>query len=383
MGIYLDYNASAPIDSRVVDVMIDVYKHNIGNSDSRTHDYGENARVIVENARKQVAKLLDVPSEDIFFTSGATESNNIAIQGLREHANKTGKKHIITTTIEHKSVLETAKIMEKDGFVVDFVSPESSGEIDADKILALVCDHTLLVSMMHVNNETGIIQPVKKVGDSLSKKDILFHVDATQSCGKLVDELQTIQYNMMSFSAHKLYGPQGIGALILRRRNYKSPPVKPIMFGGQQEHGISPGTVPVALVAGFGKACEIAFDEYKKDESENLEIRQLIIDMLMQSGLKYKINGNPEKSISSTLNIQLEGVSSEALMLSSKSYCGISNGSACTSNSYAPSYVLSAMGVSEDGIDQSIRLSWGRNVDLEDLRENFKELLEVAKEFIS
>lgn len=382
MGIYLDYNATTPIDSRVVDVMMDVYKNNIGNSDSRTHDYGESARVIVENARKQVAKLLDVPSEDVFFTSGATESNNIAIQGLKEYANETGKKHIITTTIEHKAVLETAKFMGRKGYSVDFVSPESSGEIAAEKVLDLIRHDTLLVSMMHVNNETGIIQPVKKIGIALCKKGTLFHVDATQSCGKLVDELQNIQYNMMSFSAHKLYGPQGIGALILRRINYKLPPVKPILFGGQQEHGISPGTVPVALAAGFGKACEIALNEYKKDEKDNLERRKLILDMLAQSGLKYKINGNPEKCISSTLNVQLEGISSEALMLLSKKYCGISNGSACTSNSYAPSYVLSAMEISEDDIDQSIRLSWGRNVDLESLRENFKELLNVARELI-
>lgn len=381
MGIYLDYNASSPIDSRVVDVMVDVYRHCIGNSDSRTHDYGENARVIVENARKQVAKLLDVPSEDVFFTSGATESNNIAIQGLREFANETGKKHIITTAIEHKAILEAAKFMEKNGFSVDFVSPEASGEIDVAKIFALVNDDTLLVSMMHVNNETGIIQPVKKIGDALNKKNILFHIDATQSCGKLVDELQSIQYNMMSFSAHKLYGPQGIGALILRRKNYKLPPVNPIMFGGQQEQGFRPGTVPVALAAGFGKACEIALAEYKKDENDNLEIRNLIISMLDQSGLKYKINGNLEKCISSTLNIQLEGISSEALMLLSKNYCAISNGSACTSKSYTPSYVLSAMGVSEDDIDHSIRMSWGRNLDVENLKINFKELLDVAKKF--
>ncbi len=382
MGIYLDYNASAPIDSRVVDVMMNVYKNNIGNADSRTHDYGEHTRIIVEHARTQVAKLLDVPSEDVFFTSGATESNNIAIQGLKEYADETGRNHIITTAIEHKAILETVKYMEKSGYSVSYVAPGCSGEIDAGQVLGLASDNTLVVSMMHVNNETGIIQPVKNVGDVLSKKEILFHVDATQSCGKLVDELQSIPYDMMSFSAHKLYGPQGIGALILRRKNYKLPPVQPVLYGGQQERGIRPGTVPVALAAGFGKACEIALEEYKKDECNNLKIQKLILDMLKQSGLNYRINGDPQKCISSTLNIRLEGISSEALMLASKKYCGISNGSACTSNSYAPSYVLSAMGLSEDEIDQSIRLSWGRNTDLEELRVNFKELLDVAGEFI-
>lgn len=382
MSVYLDYNASAPIDNRVVEFMMDIYKNNIGNADSRTHDYGDNARVIVENARKQVALLLDVPPEDVFFTSGATESNNIAIQGLREYAEKTGKKHIITTSIEHKSVLETTKYMSDHGYRVDFVSPDHTGRVSADEIIDLVDDDTLLVSIMHVNNETGTIQPVKEIGDRLVDKDMLLHIDATQSCGKLVEEIRRIKYDMLSFSSHKMYGPQGIGALVLHRKNFKLPPVKPIMFGGQQEHGISPGTIPVALVGGLGKACEIAIEEYKSDEADNISIRDMLIEMLDKSGIKYRINGDIDYLISSTLNIQIEGVSSEALMLSSKQYCGISNGSACTSSSYSPSYVLVAMGMSEDDIDQSIRLSWGRNTDVEALRSNFERLLEVAKELV-
>lgn len=382
MSVYLDYNASAPIDNRVVEFMMDIYKNNIGNADSRTHDYGDNARVIVENARKQVALLLDVPPEDVFFTSGATESNNIAIQGLREYAEKTGKKHIITTSIEHKSVLETTKYMSDHGYRVDFVSPDHTGRVSAAEIIDLVDDDTLLVSIMHVNNETGTIQPVKEIGDRLVDKDMLLHIDATQSCGKLVEEIRRIKYDMLSFSGHKMYGPQGIGALVLRRKNFKLPPVKPIMFGGQQEHGISPGTIPVALVGGLGKACEIAIEEYKSDEADNISIRDMLIEMLNKSGIKYRINGDIDYLISSTLNIQIEGVSSEALMLSSKQYCGISNGSACTSSSYSPSYVLVAMGMSEDDIDQSIRLSWGRNTDVEALRSNFERLLEVAKELV-
>ena len=382
MSVYLDYNASAPIDNGVVDFMMDIYKNNIGNADSRTHDYGDNARTIVENARKQVALLLDIPSEDVFFTSGATESNNIAIQGLREYAEKTGKKHIITTSIEHKAVLETAKHMRDHGYRVDFVSPDRTGRVSADEVINLVDDDTLLVSIMHVNNETGAIQPVKEIGDRLADKGVLFHIDATQSCGKLVEEIRQIKYDMLSFSSHKMYGPQGIGALVMRRKNYKLPPVKPIMYGGQQEHGISPGTIPVALVGGLGKACEIAIDEHKSDESYNISIRDMLIEMLDKSGIKYRINGDIDYLISSTLNIQIEGVSSEALMLSSKQYCGISNGSACTSSSYSPSYVLVAMGMSEDEIDQSIRLSWGRNTDVETLKNNFEKLLEVAKELV-
>ena len=379
MSTYLDYNASSPIDGRVVDYMFDIYRNYIGNADSRTHDFGDNARGIVEDARKGVAGLLDVPAEDVFFTSGATESNNIVIQGLKEYAEKTGKKHIVTTSIEHKAVLETAKHMQKMGFKVDFVSPDHSGRISSDEVLSLVNDDTVLVSVMHVNNETGIIQPVDIIGEELEQRDIYFHVDATQSCGKLVDELKCLKYDMLSFSGHKMYGPQGIGVLILRRKNYKLPPVKPVMYGGQQEHGISPGTIPVALVGGLGKACELAGQEYKIDEKHNREIQDMLLGMLDESGINYQVNGDIAHSVASTLNIRIEGVSSEALMLSSKEYCGISNGSACTSSSYAPSYVLVAMGMSEEEIDQSIRLSWGRNTDNESLKADFERLLDVAK----
>lgn len=381
MSVYLDYNASAPIDNRVLDVMIDVYKNYIGNADSRTHEYGDNARGIVEQARKQVTNLMGVRSDEVFFTSGATESNNIAIQGLSEYAEETGKKHIITTAIEHKAVLETAKVMAKRGFNVDFVKPDNSGRVSAEEILKIVRDDTLLVSVMHVNNETGIIQPVQEIGKALAEKKVLFHVDATQSCGKLVPELKNLQYNMLSFSAHKLRGPQGIGCLILRKNNYKLPPVKPIMFGGQQEKGISPGTIPVALVAGLGKACEIANLEYEKNERNVMKIREGILNTLNSSGLKYHINGNPNYSINSTLNIEIEGVSSEALMISSKEFCSVSNGSACTSKSYDLSYVLKAMGTDDERIENSLRLSWGAGSDKEEVLKGVCQLIDIAKNF--
>ena len=189
MGIYLDYNASTPIDERVLDVMVDVYKNAYGNSDSRTHTYGDDARKVVEAARFQVAKLLGVESGEVFFTSGATESNNIAIRGLIEYANGSGKKHVITSAIEHKSILETVKSLEREGFEVDLVSPDESGRVDSRTIISLLREDTLLVSLMHANNETGIIQPIKEIGDVLKKKEIFFHVDATKSCGKLIPEL--------------------------------------------------------------------------------------------------------------------------------------------------------------------------------------------------
>ncbi len=379
MSVYLDYNASAPIDNRVIDVMVDVYKNYIGNADSRTHDYGDSARGVVEHARQQVASLMGVRSDEVFFTSGATESNNIAIQGLAEYAEKTGKKHIITTAIEHKAVLETAKAMSKRGFDVDFVNPDSSGRVSASEILKLVRNDTLLVSVMHVNNETGIIQPVKELGKSLADRGVLFHVDATQSCGKLVPELKELQYNMLAFSAHKLRGPQGIGCLVLKKKDYKLPPVKPIMYGGQQEKGISPGTIPVALVAGLGKACEVAESEYQTNRLNSINIRKDVLKLFENSGLNYHINGAPEYCIDTTINVEIVGVSSEALMLSSKGFCGISNGSACTSKSYDLSYVLTAMGMDDEAIEDSIRISWGPGSDKDRVIDGIRGLIGVAK----
>ncbi len=379
MSVYLDYNATTPIDPQVLDVMIGVYRNEPGNADSRTHDYGEQARKVTENARKQVADLLGVTSSEVFFTSGATESNNIAIQGLRDYAKATGKKHIITTAIEHKAVLNTVKYLGENGFDVEFVNPDLSGRISVEDVLKRVREDTLLVTIMHVNNETGSIQPVKEIGDALAERDVLFHIDATQSCGKLIEEIRELNYDMLSLSAHKFRGPQGIGALILRRKNYKLPPVKNVYFGGQQEHGIRPGTTPVALVAGMGKACEIASVKCSEETALNKAIKDELLNMLNSEGVSYELNGDQQFCVDSTLNICFDGVSSEALMISTKQYCAVSNGSACTSKSYDPSYVLVAMGVPVEKIESSIRVSWGPGVSKEEVIQNFKEMLQTVK----
>ena len=381
MSVYLDYNASTPIDLRVLDCMVDVYKNSIGNADSRTHSFGERARSVVEHARKQVSTLLGISSDEVFFTSGATESNNIAIMGLVDYGKKNGKMHIITTAIEHKAVLETAKYLSEIGFEVEFIKPGINGRVNAADVLDKVREDTLLVSVMHVNNETGIIQPVKEIGDSLNQKDVLFHVDATQSCGKLVEEIRGIKYNMLSFSAHKLMGPQGVGALVLMKNRYKLPPVKNIMYGGQQEHGIRPGTIPVALVAGCGMTCEIAKTEYKENAKKAIEVKKAVIQEFDASGMEYSINGDQKFCIDTTINVSLKGVSSEALMISTKQFCGVSNGSACTSKSYSPSYVLAAMGIDDDTIENSLRISWGPGTNKNEAVEGIKELLAVAKQF--
>lgn len=243
-----------------------------------------------------------------------------------------------------------------------------------------VTERTLVVSVMHVNNETGMIQPVQEIGEELSKRGILFHVDATQSCGKLVEEIKNLKYNMLAFSAHKLQGPQGVGVLVLRKKSYKLPPVKAIMYGGQQERGIRPGTIPVALVAGCGKACELAVTEYQSNLEQANQIKEELINILRESGLSYHINGDQTYCVPGTLNVCIEGVSSEALMISSKQFCGISNGSTCTSKSYSPSYVLSAMGIPVEQIESSVRISWGHGVDQDEVLNGFRALINVAKQ---
>lgn len=221
----------------------------------------------------------------------------------------------------------------------------------------------------------------KEIGDALNQKDVLFHVDATQSCGKLVDEIRGIKYNMLSFSAHKLMGPQGVGVLVLKKNRYKLPPVKNIMYGGQQEHGIRPGTIPVALVAGCGKACEIASAEYKENAKKAIDIKKSVLQELDASGVEYSINGDPEYCVDTTINVSLKGVSSEALMISTKQFCGVSNGSACTSKSYSPSYVLVAMGLDNDTIECSLRISWGVGTNKDEAIKGIRGLLDVAKQF--
>ncbi|MDK2905911.1 MAG: cysteine desulfurase, partial [Eubacteriaceae bacterium] len=262
MPTYLDYSASAPIDLRVLERMIDIYKNSYGNADSRTHIFGTSAKEIVEKSRATLADIISVDKTDIIFTSGTTESNNMAILGMLSYAKETGRNHFITTAIEHKSVLEPMKFLQKNGCEVTFIKPDESGRVSADDILSSVTDKTALVSVMHVNNETGIIQPVEEIGEYLSKTDTFFHIDATQSFGKLNDKIRKLKYDMLSFTGHKIFGPQGIGALVLKRKNFKRPPIKPLLLGGPQERGYRPGTTPVALVAGLAYAAEICDHEH-------------------------------------------------------------------------------------------------------------------------
>ena len=376
MAVYLDYNASSPVDERVLERMIEVYRLHFGNADSRTHVFGTDAKEIVSTSRKSIASILGVDSTDLFFTSGSTESNNMAILGLMEYAQTSGCNHFITTAIEHKSVLEAMKFLQSHGCTVDFVAPDASGRIKANQILDLVTDKTLLVSIMHVNSETGIIQPIEEIGDALAGTSTYFHIDATQGFGKLNDSLRCTKYDMMSLTAHKLGGPQGIGALILKRgRNYKRPPVKPLMYGGQQERGYRPGTTPVALVAGFALAAELCDKEASEHLSACAKIKESFLSAV--SGLDYAINGDPQYCLPSTINISFKGVDAEGIFLATKDDYAFSNGSACNSGSHAPSYVLEAMGLPESRIDEAIRISWNHNtkVDFSSLASYVKNMI--------
>ena len=376
MAVYLDYNASSPVDERVLERMIEVYRLHFGNADSRTHVFGTDAKEIVSTSRKSIASILGVDSTDLFFTSGSTESNNMAILGLLEYAQTSGRNHFITTAIEHKSVLEAMKFLQSHGCTVDFVAPDASGRIKANQILDLVTDKTLLVSVMHVNSETGIIQPIEEIGDALAGTSTYFHIDATQGFGKLNDSLRCTKYDMMSLTAHKLGGPQGIGALILKRgRDYKRPPVKPLRYGGQQERGYRPGTTPVALVAGFALAAELCDKEASEHLSACAKIKESFLSAV--SGLDYAINGDPQYCLPSTINISFKGVDAEGIFLATKDDYAFSNGSACNSGSHAPSYVLEAMGLPESRINEAIRISWNHNtkVDFSSLASYVKDMI--------
>jgi cysteine desulfurase len=331
------------------------------NSGSRTHAYGQRAKDGVERARAQVAAVIAAKPEEIIFTSGATESNNLAILGLAAHGEATAKKHIISTTIEHKAVLEPLQYLSKKGFEIDLVPVCKGGYVDPDDVIRRVRDDTLLVSVMHANNETGIIQPVKEIGDALQSKSAFFHIDAAQTFGK-EDGLAGIEFDLLSASGHKIYGPQGIGALVVKRRGNTRIPIACLVHGGGQERGLRPGTLPVALTVGFAKACEIAIVESQPRAACALAVKDDLFRGLQT--VEHAINGDLGRCQAHVVNIRFPGVDSEALLIEIRDAISLSNGSACTSESYNPSHVLTAMGLSEDHANESIRFSWGQGVSL-------------------
>lgn len=366
MGTYLDYNASTPVHPEVIDEMRRVYLHAYGNSGSRTHEHGAIAHLLVEDARRAIAAMVGARQGDIVFTSGASESNNMATLGLAEFGRSSKRMHVISTAIEHKSVLAPLEEMRKSGFELELVKPGVDGCISAYDVLSKVRPDTLLVSIMHANNETGCIQPVDDIAHALRDTRTYMHIDAAQTCGKLVPQIASLEYDLMSITAHKMCGPLGIGALVTRRNQSKpKPPLRPLMFGGGQEMGLRPGTIPVPLVAGFGLASKLALENHGQWMLEAASIKRAILHQL--AAVNYVVNGNPDKALPHVLNVSFPGMDSEALMLSLKGDLSLSNGSACNSALYEPSYVLASMGLTPEIVRSAIRISWGHGLTSVDL----------------
>lgn len=362
IGSYLDHAATTVVDPRVAALVIEVMTEEFGNAGSRTHEFGLAALRHVNTARNRVARAIGAESDEVVFTSGATESDNIAVLGLAAHGEATGQRHVVSTTIEHKAVLEPLAMLESRGFEVTRVAPARSGHVAADAVLAAVRPDTLLVSVMHANNETGAVQPVDAVARGLDPDGPYLHVDAAQTFGRLTAALRDPRIDLVSLSAHKAFGPKGVGALLARRRGMRRPPLTPLMVGGGQERGLRPGTQPVPLIAGFGLAAELAVTEEAERVASCQAIRRDAMAAL--APLEPAVHGDGEGGVlPNILSLAVRGVDSEALMVALKGIAAISNGSACTSSSYEPSHVLTAMGLDEDEIAGTVRFSWSHATD--------------------
>ena len=336
--------------------MIDWLTDEIGNAGSRTHEYGVHAKRMAQAAREQVAAVVDAAPDEVLFTSGATESNNMALLGLAAHGHATGRRHIVSTAIEHKAVLEPLQDLETRGFELSLVSPESTGAVTAESIFGELRPDTLLVSVMHANNETGAIQPLSDIAGALEGHDAYFHVDAAQGYGKDLNPLRNPRLDLISVSSHKVYGPLGVGALIARRRGFKRLPLTPLSFGGGQERGLRPGTLPVPLLIGFGVAAERALADNERRCERCTEIRRAAQQALARLHPRY--HADPSLTLPHVLNFSIPDLDSEAIMVAVKDLAAISNGSACTSQNYSPSHVLDAMNLSDDAIAGAVRISW-------------------------
>lgn len=354
--VYLDCAATTPIDPRVLEETVRFMAGEFGNAGSRTHDFGHRARQAVEQARDRVAAAAGCSRGEVFFTSGATESNNLAILGLAEHGRKTGRRHLVSTGIEHSAVLEPLGFLMRNGFELTLVAPSPGGRVEPERIAAALRDETLLVSVMHVNNETGIVQPVARIARALADHPAFFHVDAAQGFGLLGDELRDGRIDLVSISGHKIHAPKGVGALVARRRDGLRPPLTPIMYGGGQEMGLRPGTVPVPLVAALGLAAQLAVDERTQRREQCLAFGRRLAEELAPLSPQY--NGDRNHCAPHIVNLSFPGVDAESAMAALRDVAAVSHGATCASGSGLCSHVLRAMGLGEDRIDGALRISW-------------------------
>lgn len=355
--VYLDNNATTPVDPRVLDVMLPYLKECYGNAASRNHPFGWEAEEAVDKARQQVAAAIGATSKEIIWTSGSTEGNNTAIIGAaRMYAEK--GKHIITCTIEHKAVIDPCKYLETQGFEVTWLDPDKTGRINAEQVANAMRDDTILVTLMFANNELGTTHPIEEIGRLCKDKGVLFHTDATQAFGKVPIDVEAMGVDLLCASAHKIYGPKGVGALYVRR---KKPRVRlqPLLYGGGHERGMRSGTLNVPGIAGFGAAAEIALRDMESDTKRISALRDRLWAGLSEHLTEITLNGNPDHRLCNTLNVSFAYVEGESLMMGMKDIA-VSSGSACTSASLEPSYVLRGVGMGDDIAHSSIRFSLGR-----------------------
>ncbi|WP_373778809.1 IscS subfamily cysteine desulfurase [Glaesserella sp.] len=378
LPIYLDYAATTPVDERVAKKMMEYMTKDgvFGNPASRSHKFGWEAEEAVDIARNQIADLIGADAREIVFTSGATESDNLAIKGAA-HFYQTKGKHIITVKTEHKAVLDTCRQLEREGFEVTYLEPETTGLIDLAKFEAAIRPDTILVSVMHVNNEIGVIQPIEEIGKICRAKKIIFHVDATQSVGKIPVDVQALNVDLMSFSSHKLYGPKGIGGLYVCRKPRVR--LEAIIHGGGHERGMRSGTLPVHQIVGMGEAYRIAKEEMATEMPRIKALRDRLYNGFKDMEEVY-VNGTMEagKRVDSNLNISFNFVEGESMMMSLKDIA-VSSGSACTSASLEPSYVLRALGLNDELAHSSIRFSIGRWTT----EEEIDHTIEIVKKAVT
>ncbi len=361
--IYLDYQSTTPVDPRVLEVMLPYFTEHFGNPHSRSHVYGWQAEEAVELAREKVAKLIGAEAKDIIFTSGATESNNLGIKGVARFY-KGDKNHVIVAETEHKCVLDACRHLQMEGFNITYLPVEKNGLINLETLAKAITEQTILVSIMAVNNEIGVIQPLKQIGELCRSRGVFFHSDIAQAFGKIDIDVDECNIDLASISGHKIYGPKGIGALYVRKR----PRVKlePIFNGGGQERGMRSGTVPTALVVGLGAAADIALNEMKEEFKRIESLNKYFLTKLSEHVPEIYVNGDLEKRYPGNLNISFAYVEGESMILALKDLA-VSSGSACTSSSLEPSYVLRALGVSEELAHTSIRFGIGRFTTKEEI----------------
>ncbi|MBI3446048.1 MAG: IscS subfamily cysteine desulfurase [Magnetospirillum sp.] len=373
--VYLDYQATTPCDPRVVDAMLPWFTEKFGNPHSRNHRYGWEAEEAVEQAREQVADIIGADSKEVIFTSGATESNNLALKGVA-HFYKDKKNHIVTVVTEHKCVLDTCRHLEQEGFTVTYLPVKADGLVDMDELDAAITDKTVIVSVMAVNNEIGVIQPLAEIGALCRKKGAFFHTDCAQAVGKIPLDVNAMNIDLMSISGHKLYGPKGIGALYVRRR----PRIRlvPLITGGGQERGMRSGTLATPLCVGLGMACAIAKAEMGAEAEKLKRLNQRLLGGLQQRLPEIYVNGHLDHRIPGNLNISFAFVEGEGLMMGVKDLA-VSSGSACTSASLEPSYVLRALGLDAEMAHTSLRFGMGRFTTDEDIDFAIDHIVEAVE----